>query len=1162
MSFRWPLRPHQKPLATLALLAPLCLCSCATLNAVNPWHHDKPPSEQAAEQFPEQPVSLEDNTEAGKYGFQTEDKTVEEEILIRRFNLDKDNLDHAINNTKELIAQSYGRPFLPELYIRLAELYAEKSRSVFFLRRLEMGERGKTHGVSSVEATGLKEKAIETYMQIVSHFPDYDELDRVHFYLAHELRELGKYEEMVTEYQTLLDNFPNSQFIPESLLLLGDYAFEQQNIDEALGYYHRVLNYPKSSAIIIARYKLAWVHVNKRNFKEALHLFEQSVTQSNASTLDVDTYNRVDIRLEALADMAYSYSQVYPDTKPGEASRYFQRFAWSRQSYTLVMEKLAKRYIIKHQWDNAAHIYRELAEIQFDGEKLLEYTENLFQCVLESKNFNHADHDVALIVKALEQIRYSAHIDEETKQKILSDYEVYARDIATRLHEKAKRSNEHGDFEIAIAAYEDFLDFFDESPNLAQMQYNYAEALYAAGDFTKAGKYYELIANNTADPKQKHDPLYSAAVSYYTALDDRDTLNYFEIAYAQDGLRDVGQAYVSLYPNSAKVEDLLFNIARVRYDEGDFSGAVTEFTAYVNRFPHSKNTKAAVELMMDALHLTEDYQGLVDLQQQLAKVPQLDGSVKQDLAKISKAAQAKIVQEMVVDSINDWDSGKEKLLSFAETTETAGMDSQALNALFVSSEEHGDIETMHVAGQAIVKRFPQSGDAENALKALIDLSLSTAQFRALADYLEQYAQQFPKNINAKHFLHQAAQLRSNLYQPELAIKDYEQLLTRFNPDDEQRKEAALALVTLQRDKHQYAQALNTAQRNKAALGSGISNALSAEFALKARNLGASQGYFKKARSQFNAKRLAPVYGENLGEVSYSFAMMSFDRYMNLQMAGSIDNAIVENKTALYEQLQKALLDTLDFKSPRWSIYACHRLYDINSEYAHFLEGAPVPGDLSADEVQQYRALIAEKAIEYKNEAYQYQQTAKQLTQKIKPFDRQLANYEQSGTSAPHPERSLITPSAQQQISLEALKTPQFRSLYDEIYKNPSDTQLQLRLAQLYRQQGDISQASVVIKNILSGDFKLSRAEKSQAYAMLGSNDIYFGEDRTARESLQKALDIDKSNYSASVNLAGLFWHYGYADYANGVYSSRVGLKDANAQMLIHARAEGFFNGAN
>ena len=1102
----------------------------------------------------------EEESESSKYGFKHEAKTVEDDILIRRFELDKSNLDHAITNTKDLISKSHGKPFLPELYIRLAELYAEKSRVVFFLRRLEMGERGKVREISSIEAAGLKEKAVETYLQIVSHFPEFEYLDKVHFFLAHEFRELGKYTDMVEQYEEILKTYPLSEFVPESLLLLGDHAYQDKNIDQALGYYQRVLQYPKSSAIVIARYKLAWVHINKRNYAQALSLFEKSVANKDVpSTVDVDTYNRVDIRLEALADMAFTYSQVYKDTKPGDDSAYFKNIAWSRQSYILVLEKLANRYMIKHKWDNASYIYRELSAMQSDGTKLLHYLENLYTCLLESKNFGGSENDIVLIVKALDQVRYSVHMDESKKVELMTVYELYARDVATRLHNNAKKTNEVDDYRVAASVYKKYLDFFDESPKYAEIQINYAESLFASGDHTRAGKVYETIASTISDPKVRHDPLYSAAAAYYTALNNIGDLNHYEIAFSQDGLRDVGQTYVGLYPSSSKSEDILFNIARIQYDKGEFQAAVEEFSAFVKKYPKGSNAKAAVELIMDSLNITENYDALMDLEQDIAEIPGLDSGVKQNIAKVSKAAQAKIIQEMVVGSINDWDSGKEKLINFADSNKTAGLGIQALNALFVSSEEHGDIESMHVAGQSIASRFSGTEHAENALRALIDLSLTTANYRVLADYLEQYVLQFPKSVNSKDFLFQAAQIRGNLKQNSLAISNYNKVLNNYKIDNKFREQIVLALIASHDELGEREQAYRVLAKNKRALNTGTLAALGAELSYYTGRSGPTLQYLKNARKMSAQGKVPSEYYEPLGRTAYALAFRSYDRYMKVRLGAQIDNRIVESKTQLQEQLQDDFITAINFKSPRWSVLACYRIYEINLEYARFLEGAPQPEGFTSDEISQYKQIIAEKALEYRNEAAQYLKTGEDIARRTKPLDRQISTYDIEAERSFVRNASFSQRQKQTQIGLETLKDTEFRAIFDSLYRAPGDVDLLLALANKYRQRGDLGQTLVIAKTLLEDTRKLGSKRRSEVYSVMGAVYMDMGHDRLARDSLQKSLDIDKSNYSAAVNLAGLYYHYGYKDYANGLYSKRIGLKKKEDTVLIISRAERFFN---
>ena len=145
--------------------------------------------------------------------------------------------------------------------------------------------------------------------------------------------------------------------------------------------------------------------------------------------------------LESLVDMAYCYPEVHKQATPEQVLSYFRQYAWSRPVYATVLEKLAYRSYIKKKWAMAAPIYRELAMIRQDPQKLLEYARYLFDCVQAQGTYQYAEKDVAIIVRALEHHATSAHMPDAQKEKLVNDYELYARDIITHLHANARQSN-------------------------------------------------------------------------------------------------------------------------------------------------------------------------------------------------------------------------------------------------------------------------------------------------------------------------------------------------------------------------------------------------------------------------------------------------------------------------------------------------------------------------------------------------------------------------------------------------------------------------------------------------------------------------------------------------------------------------------------------------
>ena len=124
---------------------------------------------------------------------------------------------------------------------------------------------------------------------------------------------------MVVNYRTIIKQYKQSRYVPECYLLLGDDFNNKGDLASAKKHYTAVLNYPQSPAIIIARYKLAWCHINEKGFKDAIKLFEQCVLSDTAGDLDIGINGN---QLYALFDDGSNFtsSLIFPAT-PIEPNR-------------------------------------------------------------------------------------------------------------------------------------------------------------------------------------------------------------------------------------------------------------------------------------------------------------------------------------------------------------------------------------------------------------------------------------------------------------------------------------------------------------------------------------------------------------------------------------------------------------------------------------------------------------------------------------------------------------------------------------------------------------------------------------------------------------------------------------------------------------------------
>jgi tetratricopeptide (TPR) repeat protein len=1107
-----------------------------------------------------------------KYVYEQKDEAEEKKRYIVKLQQDKDKCDLAIINTKTLIARSKNRPYLPEMYLRLAELYIEKSRIVFFLRKSVQSDAGE-RALDQYESNMLKQQAIEIYQRLLNHYTDFEYIDKVHFFMAHEYRELGQIDKMIQHYQIIIKQYPRSEYAPEANLLLGDYYFKhKQDVDTSKAHYEAVLEYPESPAASAAKYKLAWCRINLVDYKGALTLFEESVTSPQSQKeLDIDTYRRVDVRLESLVDMAFCYPEVYKKAKPGEALSYFKRYAWSRPVYATVLEKLAYRYYVKKKWAQSAAIYRELAFLRQDPEKLLEFAKHIFDCVQAVGSYQHAEKDVAIIVRALEKQKYSIHVAQEDKDKLIHDYELYARDIITHLHAKARKTNSIKDFAIAADAYEKYLDFFTDSQAHSDMAKNFAETLFSSGRYLEAGKQYEKITPPaTQDVKQRKETLYSAVISYYQALKTKDGLNYYDAAYAREGLRSRGKTYAGEYPTSSRTPDVLFNVAWVSYDSGNYETAITDFSSFVGQYPGHKASEAAVQLVMDSFHQLENYQGLIEYGKSILTAGTLrNPKVRQEIAQIVKSAEAKVVSNMTMTAMNDWENARDDLIQMATKDGGGQMGEQALNALILTSKDKQDLTTLYDAGEKMIRSYPKSDHTKDTLGILIKTSIQIDQFRLLADYLEQFTTRYSSDQNSADFLLQAGQIREELGQHAMANKNYRRLLNSGKVSGSQADMVLFSMVSnsllmgnsdaAMRDLKTFEKRLTQAGRVKAQAQMAVLHQ-NATHRTMARKLG------KLAKKSYK-----PSMGEKDPELRALMAEMLFNDihqasgpYYKLQIRTKIDNRVVQQKTKLLENLESGYQKVMAYKSPGWALKACYRANELNREFAEFLLNAPIPSELSADQKNQYSELIAQKAGAYTDKADKYLQTCVELAEKWEICDPELAAYFQPGTSSSTgvgvAMASFARRSSGAEIGSQGLRDQTLAQFYQRLLRSSDDHQLHFALGQAYMKQGDFKQAALVVKNVMPKLSGQQQRLKGEMLNLLGLCHLNSGRDSLAKETFKKALMANPDLSTARLNLAGLYQHYGHHRKAAELYS-QVGAQTSEDLMRdgVHPKTGEMFH---
>lgn len=1044
--------------------------------------------------------------------------------LLRQLDLDLQSVEEAIEGTRTLIERSMHRPYLPDLYMRLAELYVAKSRILYHRKRLEDPSASKA--VVALEANLLKSKAIDLYTKILEEFPQYGQPDKVLFFMAHEYREMGVFDKMLEAYTRLVERYPSSPYRFEAHLMIGDHHFDAMNLDKAEASYRTILEAPESHVHGMARYKMAWCHINRNRYPEAVELLESLVADPryDEQKTEIDAYKKMNLRREALMDLAYCYTEV---RKPEEALDYFARLADSKSLYLAVLDKLGQRYFLKEDWVSAGRVYAKILSLCRDTTRAPEVAEKLFACAQKARGLDKPEENVRLLVRTLADIEYEWRIPDEAKEKWRRDLELYARDMATRLHVEAKEKKDSVLAGQAADAYKHYLAFFREGEFSRDLLHNQAEALFFAQRYFEAAETYEKLASK-AQPEEagfRRDSLYGAIVAYQRALKEEEGLDELKKLEARQALRQTGSLYLASYPGGEEAPEVAFNVAWVAYEQGDYGTALAGFKDFIRQYPRSQEAKAAGHLILDIHKSLDNLEGLVADARSLLADPQIaDPGFRKEVESILVASERRQLEELTVKVKDGVEGSENALAALGSQAKDTGLRETALYNVFVLSKQAGQIPKALETGRKLLEAFPESGHRGDVESTLAHFCFEAADFAGAAAWSERAAQSVKAEEQAEHWL-RAAKLFGWMGQISASVSAYRKALPLLRA--EKRLEAEKDLLERTEESEDWPSAAATSASLLAEEPGQLrwivryGNAL-----LRQSKAAEAYGAFEKAialsgqKDKPAAGGVSPEDKAALAEARFRLAERDLEIFRSISLkSGALDNSVVQKKIGALQALEAACLEVAQLSSPRWTIASLDLAARANEELASFLLGTPVPEGLTLPQKQQYVQLLQEKVQPYQDKARQYRQAALEKAYDLGIFCPEVLDCRRSL----HPGEPLPV-IARGQAMNRGSPSGEARpaaSLIQSLYADPGNSSLLLPLALAHATEGNPGLASLVLLRLLERNPRDAEAEN-----LLGLLHLLQGRDAEAYACFRKALEFDPGLAEAKANLVVLYSAYG------------------------------------
>lgn len=1055
------------------------------------------------------------------------DPQAEKESLILKLSNDINKVDYSIEVTKDLIKKSPDAPYLADLYFRLAELYVERSRYVYarIVEQQPEGE-GTLSGDQALEVQISKRLAIETYTRVLTDFPDYAKNDQVRFFKAHEYRELGEYETMLKDYRELVERFPKSDWAVEARLILGDHFFDKSDLEASERQYAEILALPESHIHDMARYKLAWIRINQERFREALTLFEAAIKSGRKQkTGAIGDAKMLNIKREALLAMVWPFSEV---KKAYQAPDYFQKLADSKTLYIATLNKLANRYFVKTEYQNAALLYREIVRFSSDVGQNTEYLQRIYDSVRNmsarnSRRYANAANDVDAIVTTVARFQNQQAFSDEDKSKLTHDFEIRARDLATRLHVIAQRKGDKRSARVAAEAYRKYLSLFRNDKEVQEIRQNRASALYQSTQFLDAGLQYEDIARTLEDGPDRRKALYSAILGFHKGLEADATyrerkptsdglLNKLELLRSREGLKQLGAYYVKTWPKDKNTSNVKFNVARMYYQQGEYARSAELFRAFVEQYPTHKDMAIAGNLALDALHKLDDYDGLAALAKAFVQNKAIaNNKFKAEAARIGDAARRRNVEFAVI-ATSDEDFS-EKMLSEWQKHKGSQQGEDFLYAAFVKYKSEGNAPGVFDFGGRLVGAYPKSPRLKDVLGTMGSFAVRVADYERAAFLFEELYKRFPEGSNAADVLVSAG----DIY---FLLADYKKAAAVFREvrriaRGPQRRKAHERLLEVYRETRDWSALARVAQTaleegrrfRGAAFHLGYAYASAGKVELARREL--LRAVRLPARTDFD-KRFVGRASFELGRLLQA----EFDA-VKFRDARSAEE-ILGIKLQLLSGMEQSYGEAVGSGSAAWGIAALHASARAYRDFGAFIAGAPLPDGVGGAEAEQYRAALQEQASPYAQKAEQTLAACAQKAEQLKVFTPFATACLQADWSAVE----VVGGRQRSGVRGDDVYLQEVQRLRTQLATKPESVELLTQLAQRALSVGDPHLARMVLTKVTE-----NQPKHALAHNLLGVAIWRMGEPQEAYRFLQKAQKNGSS--MASLNLAALFFRFGY-----------------------------------
>lgn len=560
--------------------------------------------------------------------------------------------------------------YTPDVMFRLAELYYIVDKEKFdrnsqalwavYEKELQRFDEGQI-STEPVQPHADFSRSIELYNRIATVFPDYRYIDAVYYLLAYAYKQHNNLPKVRESFENLIALRPDSKYIAEAYLYIGNAYFDEMMYEPALAAYQKAANFKDSRFYDGILYKLASTYYITNRFGEAVRAFADVCDFSEEKYKKEGRHSY--FRQESLDYIAFCYSQgaeYWSEVGVNGLSNFFARIG-SRPYESYIYTKLGDNFLQQTIYPEAIQAYRiAIQKDPWNRENPFIQKKIIDIYIVLKDNERGNEERTALINNYGEGSEWAMqNADDPEAVKAAWDMALDSlKQWAYYQHAQAQRYSELENYEgakkfymAAAGAYQDFLNKFPHDKEAYVLTYRMADANYWAGEYAKAAPiflsvrddksnkeyfdqaaealvlcYWEMIeaeGGRLTQTEERHQQLQEARLKGETAEK--------EIPQLKQQYIDAGDFYVKNSKSPRNREGIAYNIAEILFEYNHLEAARERYIDMIQRFPSGKNAIAAAKRIVDTYTVVEDWVKVAEWSEKIANMQLGEGQARGEM---------------------------------------------------------------------------------------------------------------------------------------------------------------------------------------------------------------------------------------------------------------------------------------------------------------------------------------------------------------------------------------------------------------------------------------------------------------------------------------------------------------------------------------------------